>query len=102
MQPSQDPKLLIPAILVSLGFLITAVYFANKLFIGEIKNTITKLVMLILVALVCIWISNATIFLNRQILTTAQSDSLFSLISGLVLTCVGAYFGSQSNGKKDE
>ena len=98
--PSQDPRLLIPAILVSLGFLIVSVFFANRLFMGEIKNSITKLVMLILVALVCIWISNATIFLNRSILTTAQSDNLFSLISGLVLTIVGYYFGSQSKDKE--
>jgi len=99
MNPTNSPALLIPAILVSLAVIIAALYFTHKLFTADMQSSITKIVILILVALSALWIVDKLVFMNRNLLSVPQSDGLFSLISGLVLTCVGVYFGSQTKSK---
>ncbi len=95
MQPIENPYLLILGSLIGLFVIGGAVRYVNKFFAGEIQQSLTKVIVLILVALSVLWIIDKLLFVNRNLLTPEQSNSLFDLIKSLTLLVFGYYFGTK-------
>ncbi len=95
MQPIENPYLLIIGIFLGLGVIGSAIYYVNKLFIGEMQSALTKVVVLILVAFSALWCVDKLVFMNRNLLTPEVSKDLFDLIKGLILLVFGVHFGTQ-------
>ncbi len=100
MQPIENPYLLIAASLIGILMIGGSIFFVNKLFAGEIQQSLTKIIVLILVSLSVLWIIDKLLFIHRNLLTPEQSNSLFDLIKSLTLLVFGYYFGTKN--KKDE
>ncbi len=97
--PLQQLWYIIPAIIVSVLFMAAAVYHTNKLFKGEVKDAMTKVVLLILVALTVLWIVDKMVIISRPLLTEKQSQDLFDLLKYLIILIFGVFFGSKQKEK---
>jgi len=93
--PITNPYLLTIGILIGLFVIGYSVKYVNGLFEGEIQHSLTKIIVLILVALSVLWIVDKLIFLHRNLLTPEQSNALFELIKSLTLLVFGYYFGTK-------
>ena len=96
MQPITNPFIIAIGSLVGLFSIGYAVWYINKIFAGEIQQSLTKIIVLILVALSMLWIVDKILFVNRNLLTPEQSNSLFDLIKSLALLVFGYYFGTKN------
>jgi hypothetical protein len=90
------PAMLIFAILVSMASIGMLLFWSNKLFVGNIQDSLTKIVVLILVGLSALWVIDKLVFVNRNLLNDSQSNGLFELMKSLTILIFGYYFGSQS------
>ncbi len=99
MAPVENPYLLVAGTLIGLLVIGGAVWYVNKLFAGEIQQSLTKIIVLILVALSVLWIVDKLVFIHRNLLTPEQSNSLFDLIKSLTLLVFGYYFGTKQKEK---
>ncbi len=83
-------------IAVSLIFIVAAIIGTHKLFKEAGKDVLVKFVVLVFVALVSIFIVDKIVIVRRNILSPAQSDSIFDLVKTLTLMIFSYYFGTKS------
>jgi hypothetical protein len=98
--PIVNLPLMVTGILLGVALICAAVYFANKLFNGDMQDNLTKVVISVFVAVSCLWICDKLLFPFRNLLSEGQSNIMFELIKDLTLTVIGVHFGSQI--KKDK
>lgn len=95
--PTDNPYLIILGVFIGLFVIGGALRYVNKMFNAPMQDWLTRVIVLVLVALTCLWIVDKLVFVNRNLLTPEQSDQLFDLMKGLILLIFGVYFGTKKS-----
>ena len=93
---------MIAGILMGLAFIISSVFFVNRIFVKQTKDVLVKFVILIFTALVGLFIVDKVIAFKIKLLPDDQNAQLFDLIKTLVLMIFSYYFGKKKVDKKNE
>jgi hypothetical protein len=93
---------MIAGILMGLAFIISSVFFVNRIFVKQTKDVLVKFVILIFTALVGLFIVDKVIAFTIKLLPDDQNAQLFDLIKTLVLMIFSYYFGTKTVDKKNE
>ena len=93
--PTENPYLLVVGIVLGIIFIGSAVYFANKLFVEKMEDSLIKIIILIVVAFAALYIVDKAILVNRHLLEPEQSKDLFNLVKDLAWLGLGKYLGNQ-------
>lgn len=92
------------AVLLGIGLIISGVYYVNKLFINKTQDVLVRFILLVFATLVGVFVVDKIIAFGMPLLSDTQNDQLFDLIKTLVISIFSYYFGSQKNnndGKAD-
>jgi uncharacterized membrane protein HdeD (DUF308 family) len=92
------------AVLLGIGLIVSGVYYVNKLFINKTQDVLVRFILLIFATLVGVFVVDKIIAFGMPLLSDTQNDQLFDLIKTLVISIFSYYFGSQKNnsdGKAD-
>ena len=92
---------MISGILLGLGFIISTVYYVNKLFVSSTKDVLVRFIILVFASLVALFIVDKVIAFKIKLLPDEQNAQLFDLIKTLVLMIFSYYFGTQKANKKE-
>ena len=98
---SSGGYIMILGILMALAFIISSVFFVNRIFVKQTKDVLVKFVILIFTALVGLFIIDKVIAFKIKLLPDDQNAQLFDLIKTLVLMIFSYYFGTKTVDKKD-
>lgn len=98
---SSGGYIMILGILMGLGFIVSSVFFVNRIFVKQTKDVLVKFVILIFTALVGLFIVDKVIAFKIKLLPDDQNAQLFDLIKTLVLMIFSYYFGTKTVDKKD-
>jgi hypothetical protein len=82
-------------ILLGLGFIVSAVWFINKMFINYTKDVLVRFIILVFGSLVALFIVDKTVAFKVKLLSEENNNQLFDLIKTLVLMIFSYYFGTQ-------
>ncbi len=91
---------MISAVIISLLFVIGAVYFVNKMFHSNTQEILVKFILLVFTALVAVYIVDKIIAFKIALLSDAQDKDLFDLIKTLILMIFSYYFGTKQSNEK--
>lgn len=99
-----NPNLLvmITGILMGLAFIISTVYYINKLFVNDTKDVLVRFIILVFAALVALFIVDKVIAFKIKLLPEEQNAQLFDLIKTLVLMIFSYYFGTQKSSQDNQ
>jgi hypothetical protein len=89
-------------ILMALIFIISAVYYINKMFINDTQEVLVRFILLIFTSLVALFIVDKVIAFKIKLVNEEQNKELFDLIKTLILMIFSYYFGTKKaveNGK---
>jgi uncharacterized membrane protein len=95
MFSSDNIFVMIFGILLGLGFIVSAVWFINKMFINHTKDVLVRFIILVFGSLVALFIVDKTVAFKVKLLTDENNNQLFDLIKTLVLMIFSYYFGTQ-------
>lgn len=98
---SSGGYIMILGIVMGLTFIISSVFFVNRIFVKQTKDVLVKFVILIFTALVGLFIVDKVIAFKIKLLPDDQNAQLFDLIKTLVLMIFSYYFGTKTVDKKD-
>lgn len=87
------------AVMFGIAFIMTGVYYVNKLFINSTKDILVRFILLVFAALVGVFIVDKVIAFGMPLLSDHQNDQLFDLIKTLTLMIFSYYFGTQKQEK---
>lgn len=99
---SSSGYIMILGILMALAFIISSVFFVNRIFVKQTKDVLVKFVILIFTSLVGLFIVDKVIAFKIKLLPDDQNAQLFDLIKTLVLMIFSYYFGTKTVDKKNE
>jgi len=99
---SSGGYIMILGILMALAFIISSVFFVNRIFVKQTKDVLVKFVILIFTSLVGLFIVDKVIAFKIKLLPDDQNAQLFDLIKTLVLMIFSYYFGTKTVDKKNE
>jgi purine-cytosine permease-like protein len=88
------------AVMFGIAFIMSGVYYVNKLFINSTKDILVRFILLVFAALVGVFIVDKVIAFGMPLLTDHQNDQLFDLIKTLTLMIFSYYFGTQKQEKQ--
>ena len=88
------------AVMFGIGFIMTGVYYVNKLFINSTKDILVRFILLVFAALVGVFIVDKVVAFGMPLLSEHQNDQLFDLIKTLTLMIFSYYFGTQKQEKQ--
>jgi hypothetical protein len=88
------------AVLVGIAFIMTFVWYVNRMFIVSTQDLLVRFILLIFASLVGVFIVDKVIAFGNPLLSVNQNENLFDLIKTLTLMIFSYYFGTQ--GKKDD
>ena len=88
------------AVMFGITFIMTGVYYVNKLFINSTKDILVRFILLVFAALVGVFIVDKVIAFGMPLLSDHQNDQLFDLIKTLTLMIFSYYFGTQKQEKQ--
>lgn len=83
------------AVIFSLGFITTALYFVNKIFIKDTQEILVKFILLVFTTLVGVYVIDKVVAFKIPLLSDSQDAELFDLIKTLVLMIFSYYFGTK-------
>jgi hypothetical protein len=83
-----------------IAFIMSGVYYVNKLFINTTKDILVRFILLVFAALVGVFIVDKVIAFGMPLLSDHQNDQLFDLIKTLTLMIFSYYFGTQKQEKQ--
>lgn len=86
---------MIAGILMAMAFIISGIYFVNRIFVNDTKEILVKFILLVFTALVCLFIVDKVIAFKIKLLPEEQNNQLFDLIKTLVLMIFSYYFGTK-------
>jgi hypothetical protein len=95
MFSSDNIFVMIFGILLGLGFIVSAVWFINKMFINHTKDVLVRFIILVFGSLVALFIVDKTVAFKVKLLSEENNNQLFDLIKTLVLMIFSYYFGTQ-------
>lgn len=101
MFSSDNQFVMIFAVIFSMAFIISSVYFVNKLFINTTKDVLVRFILMVFASLVGVFIVDKVIAFKISLLSEEQNSQLFDLIKTLTLMIFSYYFGSQRGSKKE-
>ena len=87
------------AVMFGIGFIMTGVYYVNKLFINSTKDILVRFILLVFASLVGVFIVDKVVAFGMPLLSEHQNDQLFDLIKTLTLMIFSYYFGTQKQEK---
>jgi purine-cytosine permease-like protein len=87
------------AVMFGIAFIMSGVYYVNKLFINSTKDILLRFILLVFAALVGVFIVDKVIAFGMPLLSDHQNDQLFDLIKTLTLMIFSYYFGTQKQEK---
>lgn len=87
------------AVMFGIAFIMTGVYYVNKLFINSTKDILVRFILLVFAALVGVFIVDKVVAFGMPLLSEHQNDQLFDLIKTLTLMIFSYYFGTQKQEK---
>ena len=88
------------AVMFGIAFIMTGVYYVNKLFINSTKDILVRFILLVFAALVGVFIVDKVVAFGMPLLSEHQNDQLFDLIKTLTLMIFSYYFGTQRQEKQ--
>jgi purine-cytosine permease-like protein len=88
------------AVMFGIAFIMSGVYYVNKLFINTTKDILVRFILLVFAALVGVFIVDKVIAFGMPLLSDHQNDQLFDLIKTLTLMIFSYYFGTQKQEKQ--
>lgn len=88
------------AVMFGIAFIMTGVYYVNKLFINSTKDILVRFILLVFAALVGVFIVDKVVAFGMPLLSDHQNDQLFDLIKTLTLMIFSYYFGTQKQEKQ--
>jgi len=94
---SSNPIVMIFAVLLGLAFILTSLYFVNKMFANDTQEILVRFILLVFTALVGVWVVDKVIAFKIKLLDDEQDKQLFDLIKTLVLMIFSYYFGSKKS-----
>jgi uncharacterized membrane protein HdeD (DUF308 family) len=92
------------AVLLGIGLIVSGVYYVNKLFADKTQDVLVRFILLVFATLVGVFVVDKVIAFGMPLLSDTQNDQLFDLIKTLTLMIFSYFFGSQKNnndGKAD-
>jgi uncharacterized membrane protein HdeD (DUF308 family) len=95
---------MISAVLLGIGLIVSGVYYVNKLFADKTQDVLVRFILLVFATLVGVFVVDKVIAFGMPLLSDNQNDQLFDLIKTLTLMIFSYFFGSQKNnndGKAD-
>lgn len=101
MFSSDNPVILISAVVMAMIFISLGVYFVNKLFSNSTQDVLVRFILMVFASLVGVFIVDKVIAFKISLLSEEQNGELFDLIKTLTLMIFSYYFGSQK-GQKEE
>jgi len=93
------------AVLLGIGLIVSGVYYVNKLFADKTQDVLVRFILLVFATLVGVFVVDKVIAFGMPLLSDTQNDQLFDLIKTLTLMIFSYFFGSQKNnndGKADQ
>jgi uncharacterized membrane-anchored protein len=88
---------MISAVLLGLAFIISSLYFVNKMFANDTQEILVRFILLVFTALVGVWVVDKIIAFKIKLLDDEQDKQLFDLIKTLVLLIFSYYFGTKKS-----
>ena len=88
---------MISAVLLGLAFIISSLYFVNKMFANDTQEILVRFILLVFTALVGVWVVDKVIAFKIKLLDDEQDKQLFDLIKTLVLLIFSYYFGTKKS-----
>ena len=101
MFSSENPVVVICAVIMAMIFISLGVYFVNKLFSNSTQDVLVRFILMVFASLVGVFIVDKVIAFKISLLSEEQNGELFDLIKTLTLMIFSYYFGSQK-GQKEE
>ena len=101
MFSSDNPVVMIGAVIMAMIFISLGVYFVNKLFSNSTQDVLVRFILMVFASLVGVFIVDKVIAFKISLLSEEQNGELFDLIKTLTLMIFSYYFGSQK-GQKEE
>ena len=92
---SEGGFLMVFGILLGLGFIVSSIYFVNRIFIKDTQEVLVRFILLVFTALVSLFIVDKVIAFKIKLLADEQNAQLFDLIKTLVLMIFSYYFGTK-------
>ena len=102
MFSSENPVIVICAVLFSILFISAGVYYVNKLFSSSTQDVLVRFILMVFASLVGVFIIDKVVAFKISLLSDEQNGELFDLIKTLTLMIFSYYFGSQKGGKYGE
>jgi hypothetical protein len=102
MFSSENPFIVICAVITGILFISLGVYFVNKLFSNSTQDVLVRFILMVFASLVGVFIVDKVIAFKTPLLSEEQNGELFDLIKTLTLMIFSYYFGSQKGGKNNE
>ena len=93
---------MISGILMALAFIISTVFYINKLFVSSTKDVLVRFIILVFAALVSLFIVDKVIAFRIKLLPDEMNAQLFDMIKTLVLMIFSYYFGTQKNSTDED
>jgi uncharacterized protein YacL len=97
MFSSSNQLVVISAVILSLLFIASSLYFVNKLFKDSTQEILVKFILLVFTALVGVYVIDKIIAFKISLLTVEEDKSLFDLIKTLILIIFSYYFGTKKD-----
>lgn len=97
MFSSPNQFVMIFAVLLGLAFILSSLYFVNKMFANDTQEILVRFILLVFTALVGVWVVDKIIAFKINLLDAEQDKQLFDLIKTLVLLIFSYYFGTKKS-----
>ena len=101
MFSSDNPVVMICAVIMAMLFISMGVYFVNKLFSNSTQDVLVRFILMVFASLVGVFIVDKVIAFKISLLSEEQNGELFDLIKTLTLMIFSYYFGSQKSQKEE-
>ena len=88
------------AVIFSMIFIVSSLYYVNKLFANDTKEILVRFILLVFTALVGVWIVDKVVAFKINLLSEENDRELFDLIKTLVLMIFSYYFGTRGKQEK--
>jgi hypothetical protein len=82
-------------VLLSLGFIVGAIWYVSRLFINQTQEILVRFILLVFTALVGVYVADKIIAFKISLLSDGQDKELFDLIKTLILMIFSYYFGTK-------
>lgn len=87
---------MIAAVVMSMVFIMAAVYFVYRMFNDDTQDVLVRFILVVFTALVGVYVVDKVVAFRIALLDTKQDEQLFDLIKSLLLMIFSYYFGTKN------